>query len=180
MATAQGDQVVQIRQPTIGPMLQVMDVGELAIGTAGHPTSLVPSGDLDPLCRRRIPTSPSLVEDVPLRTLDREGHPRITRQAPGNLSSHRTNTFEFGRSAVDTQQQTERRVKDEPGTNRTTATTDAVAAGCTIASVTASGTTRSTTRSTTEATASRPMEQLDQDVVEPLVIRHIRPVGAPY
>ncbi len=112
-------------------MSHVMDVGELAVGAAGYPTPLVPPSDLDPLRRRRIPTSPSLVEDGSIRTLDRQGHPGVTCQAPSNLSRHRTHTLEFGHPALDPHQQTEGRVKDEPGTHRTTPTPTATATATT-------------------------------------------------
>ena len=108
-------------------MSHVMDVGELAVGAAGYPTPLVSPSDLDPLRSRRIPTSPSLVEDATIRALDRQGHPGVTCQAPSDLSRHRPHTLEFGHPTLNPHQQSEGCVKDEPGTHRTTPTPTATA-----------------------------------------------------
>ena len=163
--TAQRDEVVEIGQTTLGPMFHVMDVGELAIGAAGNATPFVPAADLDPLRHRRFPSGPSLVEDGSIGTFDRQRHPGITGQPASNLSRHRTHALELGHPAIDPHQQTEGRMQDSRGRSarlRLRPPPPPPPHRCSI------------TPGMPRSTLGRPMEQLDQDVVKPLVVRNIR------
>ena len=83
--TAERDQVVQVRQPTVGPVLNVVDVRELRVAAPREPTALVPPVDLHPLHHRRIPPDPPLIEDRPLPILHGEIHVGVAGQSPDDL-----------------------------------------------------------------------------------------------
>ncbi len=83
--TAQRDQVVQVREPTVGPMLNVVDVRELRVPAAGEPTPPVTPIDLHTLHGCRIPPDPTLIHDRPVPTLNGEIHSGVTRQPPDDL-----------------------------------------------------------------------------------------------
>ena len=62
MLIAQLDKVVEVRRPAVDPMPNVVHVGELGVGAAGEPASLVAAPDLQPLGIAGVPPGPSEVE----------------------------------------------------------------------------------------------------------------------
>ena len=98
--TAQRDQVVEVRQATIDPMHDVVDVGELGVAAAGEATALVPAIDFHPLHRSGIPAGPPLIQDRPFRILHGEIDLGVADEAADHLGGNRSDSGDFGHGVV--------------------------------------------------------------------------------
>ena len=77
-------------------MLDVVDLGELVVGAAGESTALVPAVDLDPLRRGGISARPTLFEDGPVTSLDRQDDLGVAREPPRDLDLNRPHAGDRG------------------------------------------------------------------------------------
>ena len=141
--SAQRGQVVQVRQPTVGPVLNVVHVRELRVAAPRKTAALVPPLDLHALHHRRITPNPALVEDRPIAILDREVHVGIAGQTPYDLRRHGTDSGDLRHALRRTaHEQFQWRMDHDPWPDRRSS----------------------------RPTAPRP-EQIQQRVVQPLVVR---------
>ena len=114
--TAQRDQVVEVRQSTIDPMHDMVDVGELGVAATGESTALVPAIDFHPLHRSGIPAGPPLIQDRPFRILHGEIHVGVAGESTDNLGRNGSDSGDFGHGVIcATDEQLEGRMHDDPG-----------------------------------------------------------------
>ena len=129
VSATERQEIGQIGCATLGPVLDVVDVGEFVVGAAGESTTLVPAVDLDALRCRGISARPTLFENGPVASLDGQDHLGVAREPSRDLAlngSHAGDlghTLDTGRGARTTatrranaQQHLERGVHDDPGT----------------------------------------------------------------
>jgi hypothetical protein len=83
---AQLDEVRNVGRPTVDPMVDMVDVGELGVGAAREPASLVTSSDFQPLSVARVPSGPTEVEAAAVGPVGRNQHLGIAGEPPGDFA----------------------------------------------------------------------------------------------
>ena len=96
MLIAELDQVVDVRRPAVDPVPDVVHVGELGVGAAGKPASLVPAPDLEPLGVARVSPGPPEVEAPAVGAVGRDQDLGVAGQPAGHLARHRPQDVELG------------------------------------------------------------------------------------
>jgi len=68
--STEGDEIREIRLPSIDPMDHVVNLGEVDKGTSREATTFIPTRDLNPLSHGGAATHPLLIEDGAVAVLD--------------------------------------------------------------------------------------------------------------
>ena len=150
---AQRDQIVQVRQAPIGPVLDVMDVRELRVGAAREAAALVTPVDLHPLHRGRIPPGSPLAQDRTLRILHGQVDVSVAGQPSHHFGPNGSDAGDLGHGIIGAaDQQLERRMHDDSWPRRRT---------------------RSPTTVLSRRRSTPLAEVTHQLVIEPLVVGHV-------
>jgi hypothetical protein len=95
---AEFHEVLNVRWPTVDPMLHVMDVGELGVGAPGEPASLVTPPDFQALSVTGIAPGSPEVQAATIGPVGRDQDLGIAGESACHLSRHRAHNVEFGAS----------------------------------------------------------------------------------
>ena len=96
MTIAECHEVVEIRLASLGPMSDVVNVGELGENASWESASFVAASYLYPLGGRRISPSSTLVEYASLPRFDGQVDIGVAGQSPEDLGLHRPQLGDLG------------------------------------------------------------------------------------